>query len=432
MGLPACGSAAPDDDGPDPDEGGASRGAEGLSPDGGPGDGWSAVDASAPLEEGLLADASAEGGRMPIALTGCPSSGYAAPFTIGSQAFNLIVDTGSGYLGVASSTCGACVGAGVVPLYSPGPSALDESTTLTSVYGVGSWDGELFSDVVTLTGTPLAATISFGAITDETSFFAPSGCNFGAVPFAPQGIAGFGPSALASPRATVFMNALAADGVVPDLFAFELCPIGGQMWIGGFSAEDAALSGPIVYTPMTASNYYSVALDDLQLGGTSLGYGPTDFGMTVVDTGTTSLVLPPAILDSLTSAIVKNANFMAAFAGTSGNWLKVEGTVATCYSSTMSRAELDASLPALTLSMPSESGAALSVKLTATESYLQPSVDVSGGQPTTLYCSGLLANTAGTAHSASTIVGVAAMSAHFVVFDVANLRIGFAPQTHCL
>jgi hypothetical protein len=32
---------------------------------------------------------------------------------------------------------------------------------------------------------------------------------------------------------------------------------------------------------------------------------------------------------------------------------------------------------------------------------------------------------------ASTILGVAAMSAHLIVFDGAAMQIGFAPQTHC-
>jgi hypothetical protein len=441
IALPACGAAPPDQNAPSSgasgDAGGSSNAEDALPQSDASGVGTAVVpDASAPGEGGQVAEAGADGGAtsmaMPIVLTGCPASGYAAPFTIGSQAFNLIVDTGSADLGVASATCADCADAGIAPLYSAGPSAKDEGASATSTYGVGSWKAELFSDVVSVAGTPFSATLSFGAITNEAGFFSPSGCNFGAVPFAPQGIVGFGPNALATPRATVFMSALAATGIVPDLFAFELCPLGGQMWIGDSGMTGADLSGPIVYTPMTASDYYSVALDDLQLGGSSLGFGPTDFGITAVDTGTTSLALPADVLDTLTNMIANSKGFATAFIGASGNWLEAQGPNSSCYASMMTSAELDALLPELTLSMPGENGTMLTLNLTATESYLQPSVDVSNRQSTTFYCSGLFANTGAAKRTVQTILGVAAMSAHLVVFDAANMRIGFAPQTHCL
>jgi hypothetical protein len=190
--------------------------------------------------------------------------------------------------------------------------------------------------------------------------------------------------------------------------------------VGGLDATAAALTGAIEYTPTTASSFYSIALNDLQLGGQSLGFGAADFGTTVVDTGTTSLALPAAILDPLTTAIANNKTFASSFIGVNGNWL----TGNNCYASSLSTAQLDAMLPGLTFVVPAEGGGTFTIALSATESYLAPAV----AQGTTYYCSGLLLNTAKTT---GTILGVAAMSAHLVVFDGANSRVGFASQSHC-
>jgi hypothetical protein len=361
-----------------------------------------------------------------IPLTGCPSSGYAASFTIGGQPFDLIVDTGSGDLAVASAECTNCTG--VTPTYTPGATATDDGRQVTSQYGIGTWSGELYTDTVAISAAALSTSMTFAAIRTQAQFFAPSGCNFGAVAFAPQGIAGFGPTALATPHADVFMSRLVAQSLVPNTFAVELCPIGGQLWLGGFDAQAAATTADVSYTPMTASGFYSLTLDDLQLGGQTLGFGSSDFGTTIVDTGTTSLALPSTVLTALTQAITSNSVFASSFTGASGNWLVGTSTTNSCFSSPHSTSELDAMLPGISLVMPADGGGTLTITLTATESYLAPAVDTKNGTSTTYYCSGVLENTAKTA---STILGVAAMSAHLIVFDGAGMRIGFAPQTHC-
>src|SRR5579862_2293821 len=50
-----------------------------------------------------------------ITLSGCAVSGYTAPLVIGTQTFDLIADSGSATLGVASAACPTCTG--VSPLY---------------------------------------------------------------------------------------------------------------------------------------------------------------------------------------------------------------------------------------------------------------------------------------------------------------------------
>jgi hypothetical protein len=355
------------------------------------------------------------GAATTVSLSGCAGPGYAAEFTIGSRPFQLEIDTGSGTLAVASSACASC---GIAPGYTPGPGAVDQHKTASEVYLQGSWSGEIESDSVQLVGVGGAMPMKIAAIDTQTAFFDHAGCGLGTVPFAPQGIVGFGPADLAIAGTDAFITELTSGGAVGAIFAVELCSQGGQLMIGGVDAARGALSGAAVYTPMTTSQYYAVQLDDLQLSGASLTYGAADFGTTVVDTGTSVLALPPAIFRTLTTQIEGTSAFTAAFGGQKG-WL---GTT-TCFKSSLSRAELDAQLPTLTLVFPGVDTETSALVLTATESYLP--VTLSGG--TDYYCSGLLENDGTT----GTILGTSAMLGHLAIFDLVQKRFGFAPQTYC-
>jgi hypothetical protein len=349
-----------------------------------------------------------------IPLAGCAGPGYAANFVVGSETLQLTIDTGSGTLAVASNSCPNC---GVTPVYTPGPSATDTRMTATDSYLQGSWQGEIYSDSVQLLGTG-AVTMNFAAIGSQTGFFTSSGCGLGAVPFAPQGIVGFGPTDLAKPNTDAFVTKLAQAGAASGLFAFEFCSLGGKLMFGGVDPIAAALTGPAAYTPITTSDYYGVALDDLQLGGASLGFDATDFGMTAVDTGTSVLALPSAIFDALTSQIEGAPAFATAFAGQTG-WL---GTT-TCLSSSLTTEALDAQLPPLTLVFPSTTSGMTTITLKATQSYLPPTQS----NETTFYCSGVIANQGTT----GTILGTSVMHGQLVIFDLQADQIGFAPQAFC-
>jgi hypothetical protein len=188
--------------------------------------------------------------------------------------------------------------------------------------------------------------------------------------------------------------------------------------LGGVDPVAGALSGPAVYTPLIGDSYYEVTLDDLQVGGASLGYGPADFGATVVDTGTSVLALPAPVFQALVGAVEGSPAFSSAFAGMTG-WL---GTTM-CFTATVDTRTLDAQLPALTLAFPMTGGGTAGVTLPATRSYLAPAV--SNGM--TFYCSGILQSPL----SAGTIMGTSVMVGQMVIFDVQGARIGFAPQALC-
>jgi hypothetical protein len=346
-------------------------------------------------------------------LSGCGGPGYAATFRVGAQDFQLTIDTGSATMAIAGSDCLDC---GVSPLYGPGPGAMRDGLHVNAKYLLGGWEGDVYTDSVAL-GAAGPMGLKLVAINAMTGFFSQRDCSRGAPPFAPQGIVGFGPAGLAVDGTDAFVPKLFEKVGGRRVFAAEFCPSGGQLMIGGVDPVAARLTGPAVYTPMTDSSYYGVTLESVQIGGNRLAFGPSDFGATVVDTGTSVIALPDAVFQPLASAIAGDAAFTAAFGG-STNWL---GTT-TCMSSSMARDELDARLPALTLTFPGVAGGNVTLVLPATESYLAPT-----GAHDGTYCSGILSNPM----AMGTILGTSAMPGNLVVFDLDQRVFGYAPQAFC-
>jgi hypothetical protein len=355
------------------------------------------------------------GAGIQAALTGCAGPGYAAKFLVGTQTFELTIDTGSGTLAVASSACSGC---GVTPAYAPGPSATDLKQRASDTYVQGSWQGEVYTDSAELAGASTPAQMNIAAIDSQNMFFSSAGCGLGTVPFAPQGIVGFGPSALAVQGTDGFVTKFLQASGLPAVFALEFCEQGGQLMFGGVDPRAAALTGPAVYTPLTGSQYYTVALDDLTFGSKSLGFGTADFGAVTVDTGTSVLALPSAVFKSLEAAIQATPAFAAAFGSTTGLLGSTQ-----CFTSNLSLADMDAQFPLLTLSFPAMGGGRSVVTMKATKSYLPPTTS----KGMTYYCSGIYENPLGT----GTILGSSAMLGQMVIFDLEANRIGFAPQSFC-
>jgi hypothetical protein len=386
----------------------------GSSADGDASDGGdAAVDEAAPYDGPFNLP---DGHPKTVQLTGCGGPGYAADFAVGSGTFQLTIDTGSGTLAVVSNSCTNC---GVSKVYVPGPNAVDQEQMATDNYQQGTWTGEIYSDSVKLVGLGASQDMNFAAIDSQSGFFKDGGCAFGARPFAPQGIVGFGPPGLARPGTDAFLSKLTVMGATLDVFAVEFCSWGGQLMLGGVDPHKGQLTGPATYTPLVISRYYTASLTDMKLSGESLGFGANDFATTVVDTGTSVLALPSAVFKSLSSKIDGSAAFVKAFDGKVG-WF---GTT-TCLSSSLTPEQIDSELPTLTLSFPGTDGGSVSLTLKATDSYLPFTTS-----DETYYCSGIYENTDGA--EARTILGTSAMLGHVVIFDLAGGRLGFAPQDFC-
>jgi hypothetical protein len=342
-----------------------------------------------------------------IDLTGFQNLLYAAPLTIGGQTFTVQVDTGSTTAAVAGSNCASCF---VTPAYTPGATAKDTGQTGSTTYGDGSmWSGEIFADTANVATSP-DVQLDFVSITSQTMYFQGN---------AYQGILGLGPSDLLDPHTTSFATQTFAKGLDAEL-AFELCGNSGTMFIGGFD-DTLAASAP-TFTAMLpigstgANGFYAVELASLGLGSAAFATGSAA-GTPIVDTGTSLTYLPTGAFNALVSALNASPGFTTLFAG---QQIAAEGCVT---QAGVTDDMVDAMVPALTVSFAGNSGV---VSLAPSRTFLTAS-GVTAGQ----YC--LTFDDAGSlgAPASFSVLGDSFMSGALTVFDIANNRVGFAPDVGC-
>jgi hypothetical protein len=369
--------------------------------------------------DGLLpAEASPPLTLTAVPLEECAPLIYLANVTVGSQAFRLSVDTGSTTLGVASNKCSNC---NVTPLYTPGATAVDEMRTVTSQYGRGNWSAEVYQDSVGFASDPTIP-LRFGAITNQTNFFGPVVCASGG---GMQGIIGLDRASAELPGTNAFFDQFVAAKGLPNVFATELCDSRGTLWLGGYDPS-AATAAP-QYTPVTtdaaSSHYYTVDLETIAVAGSSAPTaiaGGSAYPDTVVDTGTTALLVTNAAFTSLTNAIASSPGFAQIFgAGAGASWFSSR---APCGAAGTTKAQIDAALPALTLTFGKNPG--ISIQMAASDSYLVPF-------PGYGWCSLMAPLPAVGRFPLAAILGSPFLRAQITIFDRANGRIGFAPHTAC-
>jgi hypothetical protein len=406
LSLSACGGSAALPD---------TAGDAGTSGEGG-GASDAAPDAPATQDAGP-SGSDAGNGVLSVALSSCIPTVYTASVTLGaSQSFQMLVDTGSTTLGVASTGC-SCGSAS--PVYTPGASATDEKQTATSQYGSGSWSGEIYQDTVSLGASPTAPT-KLVAIKSEANFFQPLQCDSKAGGM--QGILGMGPPGAALSGTEGFFDAFVATNKVPDVFATELCETTGTLWLGGF--DPSATTAPPQYTPsndLYSQYYYTVNLASIGVGGTTVPVASGQFTDSVVDTGTSVFLLGTTAYDALVKALQADAQvtkiFGASFFPPSNS--QQPG----CANASESKAALDAALPSLTLTFGTSP--AITVKASATESYLFNA----GGNT---WCSAIVGIDQGaTTFPLASIMGAPVLKSNVVIFDRGQKRIGFAPHAPC-
>lgn len=369
-------------------------------------------------------------GLTALPLSGCVSSDFYGPVTVGNTEFQLLIDSGSSSTAVAAQSCTEC--SALSPLYDTSHGTT-QSQAVTTQYGDNSsWSGLIYTDTVAALSGNVALTspvdVSFAAITQATSFFTTSMCpGNNDANNSYQGILGLGPDTLLEPHTTSWMDALKSNKPLSnDAFAVQICDMGGRMWFGGYDPN--YISGEPLYTPMvqtgTAGEYYGVKVADMQLGGTSLGLSSSVLGTTVVDTGTSAFIVPTTVFEKIATSLLANANFKANFpADNKSDSIIYTGGCAVS-AKDLTPAEVDAALPTMGISFPNSTGSGtISLELKATESYIY-SVDVSTGGYA--YCFSM------TYSPSTAIFGNTMMRSHIVVFDRANEQVGFVPQAPCL
>lgn len=360
-----------------------------------------AIDAPAVPLDGPLT------GVRAVPLEGCGYS-YTGMFTIGDAAFRLQIDTGSDALAVAAAGCTDCTTAGVSPLYTPGSTAMDLHMPVSATYGDGSikWSGELYSDQIG-GGLLPPVVLDFGAITAETNFFPPGLCG------SPQGILGMSPDHDTAAMPYSFPAALARSGAA-DVFAIHYCAADGELWLNGY--DPVTTVDTPVWMAMVQQTYYSVAVDDIAVAGTSVGVQASAYGLGLVDSGGPSLVVPTPAYTAITTMVGASAAFQADFG--SASWL----TAHTCTTLAKSRSQIDAELPPLTMTLGEP---AVTIELPATAAYLQSFPTTTG----TIYCSAIYGEVG--SGSVRTDLGNTLIRAGVVIFDRGRSRLGFAHAAPC-
>ena len=326
---------------------------------------------------------------------------YMLQVQVGTQSFALDADTGSTTLGVAATACATC---SVSPKYTPGATATDLGTTSASTYGDGSsWHAENFSDNVELVGEGSNVNMRFGSIEMQNGFFRGN---------IDQGIIGFADAGIALTGTDSFVTKRVAAGDKPA-FGFQLCAESGTMWFGGGGYDSAATASGPQFSPMVAISrtqpFYEVSISKATIGTTAL----TLSGGAVVDTGTSIMIVPPAVETAMLSAITGSAGYKAIFTTQSL-------TEQNCIDpGTHTHAEIDAMLPPFAITLPGAAGnPAFTLTLPATQSYL---LDQQGAM-----CLGLAG-----ASGVPVILGDTVLRPFITIFDVTNKQIGFAPQKGC-
>jgi hypothetical protein len=362
-------------------------------------------------------------GVVEVPLTSLDELAYTAPIHVGDQTFQVICDTGSTTLGLASSACGA--GCGVTPEYTPGATARSDGKMASSGFGGGSnstgWAGDIYTDWVTL-GSAADVQVALVAIDSQSRFFdnvLGSGGGTAGTEF--QGLVGLGPTANLIAGTTSYLATAFAAGE-PGELAFQLCPDRGTMWIGGFDASAAV--APPSFTPMVPTydgpiEYeYSIRIDQLAVGsGASLGSN-SDFGTTILDTGNSISFLPTAQFAALAAAIEASAGFQQIFTTQS----LTDPATSGCLTTTQTGDAIDATLPPLHIAFPDAAGVDSTFDVPATRSYLI----ANNGE----WCFAF-ADSAPEGIPSHSLIGAPLLNAFVTIFDVANNQVGFALEAGC-
>jgi len=205
---------------------------------------------------------------------------YIAPTVVGSQTFNLIVDTGSSNTWVGATT-----------KFVAGSTGKSTGDSVEVSYGSGSFSGTEYTDTVSIGGT---------GVTGQSIGVAKTSSGFEGT----DGIVGFGPVDLTEDTVSgvntvpTFMQNLVSQGVISEnILGVSFAPLSGsdeedtngELTFGG--VDDSKFTGSITYTTAVAP-WWGVSVSKFAFGSTSLG---TTTASGIVDTGTTLLYVPTTI-----------------------------------------------------------------------------------------------------------------------------------------
>jgi hypothetical protein len=116
---------------------------------------------------------------------------------------------------------------------------------------------------------------------------------------------------------TPFFDTLIEATHVPDFFSLQLCDVyvntsglynrPGQMTIGGLNGSLS--TGARYLTPITEELYYGISVTGITVNSTRLDYDCGELntpGPSIVDSGTTHMIVPPSIHTDITKKMPLN------------------------------------------------------------------------------------------------------------------------------
>lgn len=359
-------------------------------------------------------------------VSGKPGEGYFINLGIGTppQNLNVLIDTGSSNFAVAGQSQSE------VDVFfdrERSSTVRDLSTRVKLKYTQGEWRGDLVSDLVSL--DPLSSQtrtrVPFSIITYSSKFFLKNAKW--------QGILGLAYPSLSRPDKNQpnFVDLIVEENQLSNVFGLQLCgsrkydvneaiPSAGHLAVGGVSSS--TYQGDMYYSPIVRELYYEVVIAEIDVGGTPLSVpcGVFNNQRTIVDSGTTNLLLPHSAYNALISALKRWTS--------SGFWSRIppafwQRTQLICVHS----GEIDfATFPVIGVSLFSDENQAFRLKVRP-EQYLRAvSAYGSGGNCYKLS----IAPSGKNGDNSGSILGAILMEGFYVVFDKSRKRIGWA-QNKC-
>ncbi|KAI0347724.1 acid protease [Trametopsis cervina] len=232
-------------------------------------------------------------------------SSYFGSLAVGTPpvAFNVILDTGSADLWVATGGQQSGRSSKGIALFTPESSSTfqDLNTPFSIRYGSGAAQGGLGRDQIQFAGFGLNQT--FGVVNATTSNLLQSPLS---------GLMGLGFDTIASSGVTPFWQALAETSGALDkpLFAFQLTrfsnntqasktELGGTFTLG--DTNSSLFTGNIDFQPVPdgAPGYWIQELTTLKINGNSISLPTGQDAWAAIDTGTTGAGVPSSILTSI-------------------------------------------------------------------------------------------------------------------------------------
>jgi len=312
------------------------------------------------------------------------NSQYYGQVSLGTPAqnFEVIFDTGSSDLWVASSQCDSSCGRHAKYNSAESSTYVANGTVFDITYGSGPVSGFESVDVLNCGGLVVQSQ-EFAQVTDASGL----GAAYKLGKF--DGILGLAfPILSVNKVPTVFENIVSQGLVDSAEFAFYLGNESGEKGELVFGGVDSAhYTGSFTYVPLKATTYWEIQLDAMNAGSTSIMTGGQS---AIVDSGTSLLTGP-------TDAVKKIAEQIGAKEFVAGEYL------VSCDASTLPNFEFVIAGTTYTLA-PSD--------------YLIPDGD--------LCLLGMMGMDIPRPTGPLWILGDVFMRKYYTVFDVANKRVGFA------